>query len=558
METTLWQRYRNGRQYHAAMGFTSVFPQCVNFKEGRQWPEPTKATKNLPRPVFNLCERCVRTKRANVLNQSIKLVFSPAESAFTVRDKEREAAGARAFGDFANSLWKELGQDELNEDFIDDAATVGTGVFHYYWDADVSGGSRMPWRGALRGEVIDPSCIFFANPQDTDVQAQPYIIIASRVTVESARELARKEGMLERGVRLIVPDGETPEEYEAGRREIADERKCTLLTMYYRHGGKVFFDRGTRTVDIVLGRCLTPGVPDIGRRGSPDEEPPEPDKKDEGYSLNGCITRYPIAVMSWQKRKRSIYGIGEVEGMIPSQKAVNWLMGMNILSAQDTAWPKMVARPGALRQEITNTPGEVIEDFSPSGDGIKYLAPPPISSSTTLLVDKITELLQYSTGVSEVVSGEPFTSTMAASAIIALQNQAKQPIESIQRRFYRVMEEIGRIWEEFIKTYYCTPRALSVKNDVGEREDDVFVGANFADIDFSLEIDVGAGSEYSESLAQASLEKLFDMGQIDVDTYIELCPKSILPFKEQLKRMISEKRLSDGKKEENSDAMPQM
>ncbi|MBR6735441.1 MAG: hypothetical protein IKL92_01055 [Oscillospiraceae bacterium] len=547
METTLWQRYRNGRHYQAAMGFNTIFPQCIEFKEGRQWPAPTKATRNLPRPVFNLCERCVRTKRANVLNQSIKMVFSPAEGVTGEANTAHEEIGAKAFGDFANSLWKELHQDELNEDFIDDAATIGTGIFHYYWDSDVTGGTRFPWRGALRGETIDPSCIFFGNPQDTDVQAQPYIIIASRATVESVRELARTEGMHEDEVRLIVPDGESPEEYEASRREIEDERKCTLLTMYYRHGGSVYFDRGTQTADIIKGRSLTPGMPDLRKSVSYDEEVPEPDNLENEIVRTAVITRYPIAVMSWQKRKRSIYGIGEVEGMIPSQKAVNWLMGMNILSAQDTAWPKMIARPGALRQEVTNTPGEIIEDFSPAGDGIRYLAPPPVSSSTTVLVDKITDLLQYSTGVSEVVSGEPFTSTMAASAIIALQNQAKQPIESIQRRFYRVVEEVGRIWEEFFKTYYSMPRTVAARTLKGEKSSIVFVGTDFSDVDFSLEIDVGAGSEYSESLAQASLEKLFDMGQIDVDTYIELCPKNILPFKEQLKRMIAEKRQRDGK-----------
>ncbi|MBQ5588029.1 MAG: hypothetical protein IIU73_05370, partial [Selenomonadales bacterium] len=101
---------------------------------------------------------------------------------------------------------------------------------------------------------------------------------------------------------------------------------------------------------------------------------------------------------------------------------------------------------------------------------------------------------------------------------------------------------------------YSMPRNVAVRSLRGEKSSIVFVGTDFSDVDFSLEIDVGAGSEYSESLAQASLEKLFDMGQIDVDTYIELCPKNILPFKEQLKRMIAEKRQRDGK-EAKDDAL---
>jgi hypothetical protein len=545
METTLWQRYQNGRSYQRAMGFTEIFPQCVDFREGRQWPAPTKATRNLPRPVFNLCDKCVRTKRANILNQTIKLIYSPAESLpdEDAQRLQREEAGAKAFSDYAATLWKELGQDVLNEEFIDDAATVGTGVFHYYWDAGASSGERYPCRGALRGETIDPACIFFGNPQDSDVQAQPYILIASRVTVESARDLARGEGLSDEMIRLIVPDEESPDAYNASRHEIADEKKCTLLTLYYRSGGSVYFDRGTRAVEIIRGRALTPGLPDLAPGGEPDapSEPPAQLMAQPAYT-GAKITRYPVVVMSWTKRKRSLYGIGEVEGLIPAQKAVNWLMGMNILSAQDTAWPKMIARPGALRQEITNTPGEIIEDHSATGDGIRYLNPPPVSASTMGLVDKITELVQYTSGVSDIISGEPFTATMAASAIIALQNQAKQPIENIQRRFYRTIEDVGRIWEQFFKTYYRMPRPVAVRAADGRRGAILFVGTDFSGVDFTLDVDAGTGSVYSESLAQATLEKLLSMDKIDVETYIELSPKSIVPFKEQLRRRLDERK----------------
>ena len=68
------------------------------------------------------------------------------------------------------------------------------------------------------------------------------------------------------------------------------------------------------------------------------------------------------------------------------------------------------------------------------------------------------------------------------------------------------------------------------------------VGGEVQNLHFHLDIDVGAGSVYSESLAQATLDKLFDNGQIDLDTYIELCPKNVMPFKEQLKREVEKMR----------------
>jgi len=514
-QTILWRRYQAGKRYQAAMGFPETFPLCVDFREGRQWPAATRATRSLPRPVFNFCDKYVRTKRANILNQPVRLVYSPAAASpdeGTLAEK-----GARVYSDFAASLWKELGQDELNEAFLDDAATLGTGILHYYWDADALSGS-LAGHGALRGEVLDPLTVLFGDPQETDLQRQPYILIATREPVERVRTMARREGLAESAVREITPDNEEPDTYEASRLENTDEKKCTLLTMYYRRGGRVCYDRGTKNVRIIAARSLTPDPARLG-----------------------AMERYPLAVMQWQKRKRSIYGIGEVEGMIPAQKAVNWLMGMNVLSVQDTAWPKMLVKPGALRQEVTNTPGEIIEDHAVSGSGIAYLQAPGLSASAMALVDKLGALMQEASGVTDVVSGDLYTGNMAASAIIALQNQAKQPILSIQKRFYRVLEQIGYIWEEFFKCYYTLPRPLAVGAG-GRRENVLFVGADFASIDYRLEVDVGAGSAYSETLAQATLDRLFDRGEIDLDTYVELCPKSVMPFKEQLRQCLGRLR----------------
>lgn len=512
-DTKLWERYQAGLAYQRQMGFPEDFPEYIRFKEGDQWPRPTKATRHLPRPVFNLVEFFIRTKRSNVYNTTVKMVFSPAEES----DELTEEA-ASAYTSYASYLWEELGQDALNEEFLDDAATLGTGILHYYWDPEEVGGSRYPYAGGLKGEIIDPLSIFFGNPQLDDVQRQPDLIIASRTPVEAVVELAKECGFQGEQLQLIQPDEAEAGEYPAEEAKGLSQQKCTLLTRYYKAGGEVVFDRGTRTAVLQEGVPLTP----------------------EGAKEK--ITRYPVVVLPWIRRKKCIYGIGEAAGMIPTQKAVNWLMGMNILSAQDLAWPKMVAKEGALRQEITNAPGEIIVDHSPGGPGLSYLNPPAFSGFAVNLVDKVTDLLRQTSGVSEVSTGEPFTATMAASAIIALQNQAKQPIQSIQRRFFGAMKQVGRIWEEFFRCYYTLPRPMRYRDELGQEESGVFLGARYADIPLALSVDVGAASEYSESLAQATLDKLFDGGHIPLEAYIELAPQNVMPFKEQLKRLLEEEK----------------
>lgn len=529
--TKIWREYEAGLLYQRELGLTWKLPEYERFKRGDQWPPPSKRTANLPRPVFNIVNFFIRTKRANILNQTVKMVYSPAEQAGG-EAAEHAAAGAQDFTDFAAALWNELDQDELNENFIDDCATGGTGILHYYWDNEVSGGMSLRYRGAVRGETIDPLDIFFGNPQETRVQKQPYIIISGRESVRALREKARRQGMDEEKIEAIEADGKMAEGYGAAQKGIEEEEKATVLTRYWKKDGQVYFSRATRSVVLTPETPLTP-------KGA------------------GCpITLYPLAVMNWEKRKKSIFGTGEAEGLLPNQKAINYNIAMMLLSVQQTAWPKILSKLGALQQQITNTPGELLVDYyGGGGDGVKYMQPPAFPGMALTLADRVFDYSRTVSGVSEVVSGEMFASNMAASAIIALQNQSKQPIESIQKRFYRVIREVGRIWEQFFKTYYTLPRAMTVKDREGKESSRVFRGDFYGDVEFSLKIDVGAGSQYSEALAMASLDRLLEMGVVTPDQYIELAPQHVMPFKEQLKRMREQEKETAAQEQKGRDML---
>jgi hypothetical protein len=128
---------------------------------------------------------------------------------------------------------------------------------------------------------------------------------------------------------------------------------------------------------------------------------------------------------------------------------------------------------------------------------------------------------------------------MAASAIIALQTQAKTPIEEIQQRYWNVLKQVGRIWLEFILAYYVFDRPLYVTRN-GKQEMRRFNGAKYQDIGFALSVDVGASSEFSEVLSQTTLDNFLANGYITVDQYIELASDNVVPFKERLRQMRAE------------------
>jgi len=515
--TKLWDEYRAGLEYQSSMGFAADFPVFEAFKEGDQWPAATQRTRNLPRPVFNIVDMFIRTKRAAIVNQPITIQYTPSEYAADPGAASLASNGAKDFTDYARQLWESCEQDELNGELVDDAATLGTGVLHYFFDSSVRGRGEHPFTGEIRGETIDPLNIFFGDPQCRNVQRQPYIIIAQRVDAEKVREQAKAEGLAKDQLKLISGDDRHEHEgYDAARKELSNRKKVTVLTRYYRKNGAVVYDRCTEHVEIIRERSLTP----------------------DGSAYT--ITRYPVVVLNWYKRKKCIFGIGECQTLIPPQKAVNFLKAMELMSAQQTAWPKTIVKPGAINQPITNEPGEVLTDYCANGTGIAYLNPPAMSSGASALAQSIFDLMRTVSGVNEVTTGEPIGSNIAASAIIALQSQATKPIEEVQSHYWRAIKQVGAIWEELIKAYYNTERNITT-SDISEDDDPAnstrpFLGAAYADVGFRLSIDVGTSSEYSEALAMSTLDNFLNRGFIDQFDYVELAPQNVVPFREQLKK----------------------
>lgn len=511
-ETAAWKDYRRATDWQRAMGFEEKFPLYVRFKEGDQWPPATRRTRNLPRPVFNMVEMFIRAKRASVLDQPVSMSCRPAAGGGV--DAARAERGARDFTDYARQLWKRLGQEELNSALVDDAATVGTGVLHYYWDTSVQGTGSQPYVGEIRGEAIDPLSILFCDVRQRNVQKQDWVMIAQRLPLKEAQRLAEAGGMPATRARQLRAD--TAREVYDAAREYDGDKRVTVLTRYFRREGEVWFEKCTRYNVLVAARPLTPA-------GAP-----------------ARMTLYPLAVLPWKLRKDCVYGIGEAEGLLPSQKALNYNMAMMLLSVQQTGWPKLLVKPNALQQPVTNEPGELLVDYwQGGGDGIRYLQAPTFSSLAVGLSEKVLSLSREISGVGQVTTGDIERTDLAAAAIIAMQNQARTPIREIQRRFWRTIEQVGSIWLQFFCCYCSTPRPVAAGLPVGGQTPDTrsFVGTDYAGVEYEMSVDVGASSEYSEVLSQATLDKMLDKGYLTIDQYVELSGPNVVPFRERFRQL---------------------
>lgn len=537
----IWNDWQKGLEYQKKLNLKDTCEQCVDFFEGRQWAPATERTKNMPRPVINIIKFIVNGKKANILSSKISMIYKPL--VYNQEEGETATKGASSFTNFAKHINKEIKQEDLDNQAIADGLKKGTYIYHYFWDREKKTGMAK-FDGGLNGQIIDCLSIVFANPKQKDEQKQKWIIIQSRENIQTLKDIAKKNGITKTELELITADDDTEKNYNEEEQD--GEEYATVLTRYFRKNGEVYYTKSTKNMIV---QEETPLTPDAGKvklqldeegKTNEDKEAVDVDKPEQ---TNFKMTLYPIIVDSYEEREKSIYGIGEVEQLIPTQKAINFNYAMMQMASQNMGFPKVKVRPNALQgKQITNTPGEVLTDYSPGFDGISYLNPPAFSNTPLTVSDKLLEMTRTVTGATEVANGEVLGKNMSGSAIVALQTQAKVPIEDMQKRFWRTHEKIARVWEQFFKAYYRFDIPYVVEND-NKQQVDVFNGSMYQNMDFETTIDVGPGSAYSESLSINLLEQALQRGDITFDDYIELYPETAMPFKAQLKEIRKKKLL---------------
>ena len=530
--TALWECYRNGKAYQDSSGLSKKIPLFVKFFEGDQWPAPTENTKNLPRPVINIIKMICRNKKSAILSTPVKLIYQTDNAEVDVT----------VFNRFSDYIQKELGQDALDEQAIEDGVKKGSFFYHYYWDSEATGKDGIK-TGALRAEIIDILSIFFANPCERDEQKQEWILIASREPVKSVRAKCDKD-----------VDADSIKSDEADDKYATVEQKgdelCTVLTRYFRKNGEVYCEKATRTVVVNKPFPLAPDIEAARRELGFDEEleedapnnslPDNHETVDRPRSVGAYL--YPIVVGNYEYREKSIYGLGEVEGLIPNQRAINFNLAMMLLNAQEQAWGKYIVTPGALRdQTINNDPAQILTDHTGTGNGIKRMNAPNMPTQPMQLVDAIMSMTRTVTGSSEVMTGEAASASMSGAAIAQLQSQALLPTEELKKHFWLVKEKQGKVLAQFFKLYYAQTQFSyeeQTPEDNAEPEPmrvvETFNSDMYRDVAFDVIVESVGGTKASAAGDIVTLDMLYNKGAISAQSYINAYPKDALSNKKEL------------------------
>lgn len=481
----VWGEYERGVSFNNELGLYDTVRQNENFFIGRQW-EGVMAP-DLDKPTFNILKRVVSYFLATIASDDV----SAQVSAFGTHGEDADML-LRAVSREFDRIIENNRLKSKNRNCIRDAAVDGDACIYVWFDPEQGQGNFSS--GEIVAEEIDNTNVYFGNPQVNDVQRQPYIIISRRVLVDDAKREARLYGMDDSSIRADDdPNGIFP-----GR----EQGKVTTLLRFWKQDGSVHFMKACR------GAVIRPPV-------------------DLGYRL------YPLAWWSWDRVKNCYHGQSCITGLIPNQIFINKLYAMCMEHVKKMAFPKIAYDRTKLPGGWSNRVGEAIPvNGDPNLAIAANVGGADMSLQAIQLIDKTISYTRDTMGASDAALGNVRPDN--TSAIIAVQKSAQMPLELQRMAFYDFVEQYIRVFLEIMRVDYG-PRRVQTTGADGREVSTVLDFSKLEALSLKLEVDVGAGSYWSELAQVQTIDNLMRSGIItDPIVYLDSIPDGYIKNKSKI------------------------
>lgn len=493
----IWKLYDKGLKFNNAIDLADCVKANENMFIGKQWEGVE--SNGLPTPVFNMLKQIVLHQVASITSDNIAMSASPLKAA--ANDKGLQQTTDIVNDEFV-ALFERNKITTMIREFMRNAAVDGDGCMYSYWDDDTD---------SIKTEVVENTRVFFGNPNDRRVQSQPYIIIARRDMVNAVKRYAEDNGVPKDQIESIKPDND---ENNSDMDALVDD-KCTVLLYMYK-------DRESRKIHAA--EC----VRDVIIRS----------EWDMGIKL------YPITWLNWDYVQDCYHGQALITGLIPNQMFVNKAYAMCMMSLMMSAFPKTVFDKARV-EKWSNQIGACIGVNGDVTNIAKILEPAQISPQVAQFIESAIQNTQNFTGATSAALGN--TRPDNTSAIIALQRAASIPSEITKQNLYQCVEDLGRIYIEFMGEYYGKRDVDVMATEVLPAEILSFAGVPATqemqvEFDFRqlkklpmlLKLDVGASAYWSEIASMQTLDNLLQLQKIDIVDYLERIPDGYISKRQEL------------------------
>ncbi len=501
------KRYDKGVMFNTQIGLYDTVTENENFFIGKQW-EGVEAN-GLPTPVFNFLKRVTLFQIATISSDNLSMQATPLNSTSRYGLADLEQVTDVINKQFAEIFERNKIVTKVRE-FMRNAAVDGDGATYSWFDPDMETGQEA--KGGIVTEIIENTRIIFGNPNERNVQQQPYIIIPMRKQVEYVKNLAEKNGVKKDDIDSIRADSEA---YGNKMDALTDDRVSMYIYLYRDFDtGTIHSYKCTQNVEL------------------------EEDKDTE-------LKHYPITWMNWDYIQDSYHGQALISQLLPNQKFVNKAFAMAMISLMTTAYPKIVYDKTRIPKWDSRVGAAIGVNGGDMNSIAKIIDPAQISPQISQFIDLAVNYTQNFMGASDAALGD--TRPDNTSAIIALQRASNAPLELVKLNMYESIEDLGRIYLDMMRVYYGT-RYVQVKFLSKQEMNNQPLGMSIQDTNFnkpfdfsilneipmSLKLDVGASSYWSEITTVQTLDNLLMQGKIELVDYLERIPEGYVSKKQEL------------------------
>ena len=510
----IWKQYCAGLDFNNKLRLVENVANNENFFIGKQWEGVI--SNGLPTPVFNILKQIVLHQVATITSDNFTISATPLRA--SANDKRLEMA-SQVVNSELRALFKVNKLPNLSRIMMRNAAVDGDGCMFTYFDPDAPTGLDGI-KGAIKTEIIDNTRVLFGNPNSRNVQSQPYIIIWKRRQIDDVKDEARANGLSEEEIQNISADTDD----NNSRMDSYVDDKCTVLTKLWR-------DKKTGTI---WGCEVTKGA--VIRKP---------------YDVR--IKSYPVTWICWDYVQECYHGQALITGLIPNQEFINKAYAMAMLSQMTSAFPTKLYDRTRITKWTNQVGAQIAVDGSVEGVA-KILEPAQISPQIAQFINSTIENTQSLTGATAAALGN--TRPDNTSAIIALQRAAAIPAEITKQNLYECLEDLGRIYIEFMAEYYGTrpvdiPAAVAVGDEIAQfasanvgMMQQEFDFAQLEDCPMTIGLDVGASSYWSEVASMQTLENLLQLGLITVADFLERIPDGYVAKRQELLDKYKQKEMA--------------
>lgn len=495
--TSVWRDFEKGRQYNRTKNLYTQTEQNYDFYYGNQ-------AKNLnignETPVIlNIIKSIVKYKLGVVNSNAYEIVYNP-----NTHDQEQDGAVleelCKILSRHSNKVWELQQVGKKIKECIKDSCINDEGIMHCYFDTN---------KQDIVAEVIDKNNIYYGNENDSDIQAQPYIIISYRKPVTQVKEEAELLGLDKDKIELITGDGETLE--QAGYKSTTDEVNpmCLVLLKYYKKDGRIHYTKAVKSVELET-------------------------------DIDTTLTLYPVAHMVWEEVKGSARGVGAVRYAIPNQIEINKIATRRALAVKIAAFAKLVVNNEFIENtEALNKVGSTIKlkggaQVDDVRKHVGYLSPASMSPDAKNLQDDLIASTKDLEGAGDVATGSVDPTQASGRAIVAVQQANQQPLNEQVDTYKFFIEDIARIWYDMWKAYMVDGVQVMY-----EQEDEygnvmqvpgTFTNELLKQLEANVKVDITPKSPYDRFAQEQSIEGLFMNEKIEFDEYVEALPEdSVMP-----------------------------